>query len=294
MTAVPSIPLPAAALLALAAQDIDLSGGNILACETYSLNSLFGSGRMTLEKFPETMRGLGIRGVALNDIYFKSWDPEYLRTIKAAIERNGRAAVAFIIDHNGDFALEDEAKRRENIEAVKKRLETARFFGVPVVRINVGGTGKGDKSDRTVGVERVADAFRQLLPRAKELGLKLSIENHWGASTHAESVRRIIRSTDPQWVGSCLDFKNWAKGDDPYASVEMLAPHAFHTHAKSHAFDEKGEETGIDYARVLRALNRAGYRGAVSIEWEGGGDPIEGVKKTRDLIVRHWKGTGKE
>ena len=273
-------------MASLLSGDIELPGGNVLACETYSLNGLFSSGQMTLEKFPELMKELGIKGISLNDIYFKSWEPEYLQKVKDAIERNGRVAVAFIIDQDGDFALEDEAKRRENVEAVKKRLETAKFFGIPVVRINVGGTGKGDEADRTVGVERVADAFRQLLPKAKELGLKLSIENHWGASTHAESVRRIIQATDPAWVGSCLDFKNWAKGDDLYESVKLLAPHTFHVHAKSHAFDEKGEETGIDYARVLGILQVSGYRAAISIEWEGVGDPIEGVKKTRDLIAR--------
>lgn len=272
-----------------AVQDFRLPGGNPLSCETYSLHKLFQSGEMTLEKFPETMRSLGITGISLNDIYFKSWEPAYLEKVQSAIRQHGRVVTAFIIDIHGDFAIEDAEKRRENIEAVKQRLETAKFFGAPVVRINVGGTGKGDEADQTTGVERVTEAFRQLIPKAKELGLKLCIENHWGASAHAKNVKKIIEGSDPRWVGSCLDFKNWMKTDDLYESCKTLAPFAFHTHAKSHEFNAQGEETGADYKRIFEILRAANYKGAVSVEWEGPGDPIEGVRKTRDLIVKHWK-----
>jgi hypothetical protein len=36
-------------------------------------------------------------------------------------------------------------------------------------------------------------------------------------------------------------------------------------------------------------LRFASYVGALSIEYLGEDDPIEGIRKTRDLIRRHWR-----
>ncbi len=265
------------------------TGGNVLSCETYSFHRLFERKEMTLEAFPARMKALGIKGISLNDIYFESFDESSLDRVKAAIAASGCIVTAFVIDRNGDFALEDEAIRLSNIEAVRARLASAKKLGAPVVRINVGSTGKGEAADGAVGVDRVIQAIRSLLPTAKDLGLKLCIENHWGVSLRADFVRRIIEGTDPARVGSCLDFKNWPKDADLYAECSKLAPFAIHTHVKAHAFDARGEETGCDYGRVLAMLKSAGYTGALSIEWEGPTDCIEGVSKTRDLIRKHWR-----
>ncbi|MBI1853157.1 MAG: sugar phosphate isomerase/epimerase [Planctomycetes bacterium] len=265
-----------------------LPGGNVLSCESYSFNSLLDKKQITLFDVALKLKQLGIKGVSLNDIYFPSFDDTYLDQLDAAINGCDRVVTAFIIDKNGDFANDDEATRRANVEAVRKRLAVAKRLRAPVVRINVGSTGRGEAADGKEGVDRVIEAFKSLLPTAKELGIKLAIENHWGASTRSAFVLRIIQATDMQWVGSCLDFKNWPKDADPYLEIRNLAPRAFHTHAKSHAFDENGEETGCDYARVFALLRHNGYRGAISIEWEGQGDCIEGIKKTRDLILKHW------
>ena len=36
---------------------------------------------------------------------------------------------------------------------------------------------------------------------------------------------------------------------------------------------------------MLKAMD---YPGAVSIEWEGKGEAIDGIKRTRALILKHW------
>ena len=53
-------------------------------------------------------------------------------------------------------------------------------------------------------------------------------------------------------------------------------------------FRPDGEATNSDYGKLLGILKEVKYPGAVSIEWEGKGDSVEGVKKTRDLILKHW------
>ena len=82
-----------------------------------------------------------------------------------------------------------------------------------------------------------------MLPLARELGIRMTIENHGGPSKTAEGILRIIRGTDPAWVGSCLDFGNWDDKVRMYSEIEKLSPFAFHTHMKAYAFDEYGDET---------------------------------------------------
>ena len=59
-------------------------------------------------------------------------------------------------------------------------------------------------------------------------------------------------------------------------------------HAKCLTFKDDGEEATVDYGKILGYLKAVNYKGAISIEFEGGGDPVEGVKKSRDLIIKHW------
>ena len=62
-------------------------------------------------------------------------------------------------------------------------------------------------------------------------------------------------------------------------------PYARAVSAKSYAFDEKGNEKTTDYARMMRIVVEAGYRGYVGIEYEGkDGDELAGIARTRSLL----------
>jgi len=260
---------------------------NVVSCETYSLRQMLRDGTLSLEGTPAALKELGIRGIALNDMFFESWDQAYLDKIKEAVAEADGIITGVIL--GGNLATPDEAKRDEQIETAKERMRAAAYLGAPLVRINAGRVAEGEDDD-TVGVQRVIGAFNQLLPLARELNLKITIENHGGVSRSADNIVQIIKGTDPEWVGACLDFLNWPK--EPrnlrYRECQKLARYSYHVHAKAKSFDAKGEETEIKYRRVLRMLKRAKYAGALSIEFEGKSDPIEGIKKTRDLILKYW------
>ncbi|MDA2939317.1 TIM barrel protein, partial [Acidobacteria bacterium AH-259-A15] len=259
--------------------DYYLKGGGILSCETYSFRDKFRSGELTLESAPAFYRKLGIRGIAINASYLQSQDGEYLEGIKRALREEQRVLTAVTL--GGNLVSDDEAANRKQIEKNKRLLRAAHYLGAPVVRINVGRTGRGDVADQTVGVERAIAAFREMLPLAKELGIRMTIENHGGPSKTANGILRIIKGTDPAWVGACPDFGNWEDKAAMYAEIEKLAPFAYHTHVKSYEFDRYGNETTIDYRRALDPLESTGYGAALSIEFEGKGDPVQGVIKTR-------------
>lgn len=106
----------------------------------------------------------------------------------------------------------------------------------------------------------------------------------------------VIEQVDLPNCGTLPDFGNFKIGNkedgsedwyDIYQGVTELIPFAKAVSAKSHAFDEKGNESAKDYHRIMKIVLEAGYRGYVGIEWEGSEpDEVEGVKLTQQLLER--------
>jgi sugar phosphate isomerase/epimerase len=267
------------------ANDTKLRGGNILSCETWSFRDLIRSGKLEMTAVPAFYKEQGIPGISYNDMFFKTTDDAYIDEVKAAVKAAGRVVTSYIIE--GNLAIADEAKRNEQIEADKRKMRAAKRLGAPIVRINVGNTGR-ENADDTAGVERVIKAFNEhLVPLAKELNIKISMENHGGVSKTAANIVRIIKATDPKWVGALVDFGNFPI-EHKYEEVEMAAPYAMVTHVKVNVFDDKGEAKEYDFPRVLGYLKKLHYKGPLSVEYEGKGDPVEGVQKTIALIKKYW------
>lgn len=256
----------------------------ILSCDTYSLRDYFSDGRLDYLTAPKLLKEIGIPAITYNDIWMKSYDAPYLDSIKKACADAGVLIVGFIGE--GDLATLDDDAWNAQIDQNLLKLRAAAYLGARSIRFNLGGLGDEAKDD-TVGAERCIEAFKRLIPLARELGVKMTIENHGGVSKKADTILKVIKGSDSEWVGSCLDFGNWP-AEIRYVECEKLAPYAYHVHAKTHSFDERGEDADKDYARLLKMLKDANYRYAVSIEFEGAGDQVEGVKKTRDLLLRHW------
>jgi sugar phosphate isomerase/epimerase len=276
--------LPALCFLA-SAESPTLRGGNILASETYSYRELIRAGKLDMLTIPAFYKEQGIPGISYNDMFFKTVDDAFIDEVKAAVKKAGRVVTCYVIE--GNLALADETKRKEQTEADKKKMRAAARLGAPVVRINVGATGR-ENADDTLGVERVIKIFNEeLVPLAKELKIRISMENHGGVSKTAANIVKIIQATDPKWVGALVDFGNFPL-EHKYEEVETVAPYAFVTHVKVNVFDDKGEAAEYDFPRVLGTLKKNHYQGPISIEYEGKGDPVEGVQKTKALILKYW------
>lgn len=77
--------------------------------------------------------------------------------------------------------------------------------------------------------------------------------------------------------GHIPDF-GWLWSEERPRGLDALFPHAVHAHAKTHYFDDKGQETEIDYAAIGALARRCGDCGLFSVEYEGSGeDRVIGV-----------------
>jgi hypothetical protein len=83
---------------------------------------------------------------------------------------------------------------------------------------------------------------------------------------------------------------------DKYKGVEELMPYAKGVSAKTHKFDANGNETEIDFKRMLTIIKKSGFKGIIGIEYEGGvyqsaGQPgylsnDEGIRATNKLLQK--------
>jgi hydroxypyruvate isomerase len=115
------------------------------------------------------------------------------------------------------------------------------------------------------------------------------VENHGGLSSNGAWLAGVMKIVDLPNCGTLPDFGNFHIGDgkmyDRYMGVAELMPFAKAVSAKSHDFDEEGNETHTDYRRMMKIVLNAGYRGYVGIEYEGGKlSEAEGVLATKKLL----------
>jgi len=186
--------------------------------------------------------------------------------------------------------------RRYSVQRLLPRLRAIPILRSPFVLRSVqrllgnlpfqlrSGGGVPNSQQLSVQKRQAVNALKQVSYVAQGKGVQLAIENHWGLSTYPEDILEVIERVGSPVLGTCPDFGNFPKDYDPYDGLEKLLPYAFHVHAKSYKFDAKGRETRLDYLRIARLLRDADYRGAISVEYEGKGEPLEGSLKTRQLL----------
>jgi sugar phosphate isomerase/epimerase len=103
--------------------------------------------------------------------------------------------------------------------------------------------------------------------------------------------------TLPDFGNFCITRKpessECAEMYDIYKGVEELMPYAKAVSAKSHNFDANGNETEIDYVKMLQIVKDHGYTGFIGVEYEGSELGEEaGIIATKKLMLEAAKKMG--
>lgn len=184
--------------------------------------------------------------------------------------------------HQG-FVTPDREKRRFNIDRTIGQIRLAADLGIPTMRVNTGRWGTSASFDDLManrGVEPplpgytdedaypwVIEAMEKCVAVAERLGVVLGLENHWGLGLTPEGVLRIVDAVDSPWLAVTTDTGNFL--EDPYGRLEKLAPKTCLVQAKTYYGGGQWYTLDLDYPRIGRILANSGYRGYVSLEFEG-------------------------
>lgn len=257
----------------------------------WSLNRRLFAGDLDALDFPQFAKSnFGITAVEYVNQFFmdKATDRAWLGELKSRCEGEGVRSVLIMCDREGNLGDPDAAARTLAVENHYKWVEAAEFLGCHSVRVNAGSAGTYDEQRRLA-----TDGLRRLSEFAMDFGLNVIVENHGGLSSNGEWLAAVISGVGLPNCGTLPDFGNFfitrqpPEEYDRYRGVAELMPFAKGVSAKSYGFDAEGNETTIDYRRMLRIVLDAGYRGLIGVEWEGmaPGD-VEGVKLTQALLLR--------
>lgn len=252
--------------------------------------TLFGGKLDHLDYAKVAKREFGIEAVEYVNQFFKdkATDGGYLMEMRKRAEGEGVQNVLIMIDGEGNLGDADEAKRHKAVENHHKWVEAAKFLGCHSIRVNAatGNTGSYEEQQ-----DRAADGLAALADFAKDYRIGVIVENHGGLSSNGAWLAGVMKKVNLPNCGTLPDFGNFRVSRDEeydrYKGVKELMPHALAVSAKSHDFDENGNETHTDYFKMMKIVLKAGYHGHVGIEYEGSKlSEMEGIKATKDLLVR--------
>lgn len=207
----------------------------------------------------------GIGGFELVNTFFPAPQYAYLKQLRQRANDQNVKLLLIMCDGEGSMAQPEKAGRLQAAKNHHKWIDIAAVLGCHSIRCNTGAR-EGDAD----ALDRCAESFTALLEYADAAGIDVLIENHWGLSSEPEWLMGLMRKVNHPRFGTLPDFGNFPDTVDRYAAVEQMMPYAKAYSAKCYDFDDAiGEETKIDFGRMMNIAEAAGYNGYVGIEYEG-------------------------
>jgi len=254
----------------------------------------------SIEKCLELAADMGFDGAEILQRQMEDQSNAALQKIKQRAFTLGLDLMGFST-HQG-FLRPDREERQKNVDLTISQIEQAYQLGIPTMRVNTGTWGTSKNFDTLMankgieppipgytdenGYEWVIDAFERIIPQAEKRGVTLGLENHWGLGLTVEGVDRIVRAIDSPWLQVTLDTGNFL--EEPYPKLAKLAGRTVLLQAKTYYGGGTWYTLDLDYGRIARIMREAGFRGYISLEFEGKEDPLTAIPKSLAELRRHF------
>ncbi|HPF52463.1 MAG TPA: TIM barrel protein [Draconibacterium sp.] len=259
----------------------------------WSFHKALFANEMTNLDFPRVARELDIEGLEYVNQFFmdKAKDEKYLAELNKIVKEEGVHNVLIMCDSEGMMGHPEKAERVKTVENHKKWVDAAAFLGCHSIRVNAGSRGSYEEQQKLA-----ADGLRMLCEYGDSKKINVIVENHGGLSSNGEWLVGVMKLVDHKRVGILPDFGNFiidretGESYDRYKGVEMFMPYAKGVSAKTNVFNAEGDEANMDYYRLMKIVDNAGYKGFVGIEFEGTElSEKDGVIATRELLKKVFK-----
>ncbi len=243
----------------------------------------------TLEEFLRYAKdtGFGYVELQIGDV----WQPEdeapekRAEEAKALLDQVGLEASA--LSAGNDFVVLEESEVKAQVERMKKVCELAQIVGTNVIRT------EGGRPKDSVPEEKWGDAMAGCLERCREfiepMGMYLAVDNHGVVTNNGDLQLEVLRRVGSRNVGANLDTMNYRWFGNDLDTIDRyyreIAPYTFHTHLKDGTGSREnyvGAALGdgeIHLKYALECLQKAGYEGVYTAEYEGKEDSAIGYRK---------------
>ena len=263
----------------------------------WSLNKAIKSGELSPLDFAKKARSFDIDAIEyVSGLYTNHTD--ILKKIsmqklsKELLKRSddyGIDNVLIMIDSQGSLASSNKKERLKAIDNHKKWIDFSYEIGCETMRVNLSGETKLDR-----WTENSIKSLTELSDYNKNINVV--VENHGGLSSNGKYLSNVMSKVNIDNCGTLPDFGNFCIDGSPracnewydiYKGVEELMPYAHAVSAKSYDFDDSGNETKIDYSKMIDIVKKAGYKGYIGIEYEGSRmSEDDGIIATKKLLEK--------
>lgn len=266
-----------------------------LGVSMWSLHKLYRKGEMDTVGFIEYVGSLEIDGVELLEFFWKDKSNE-LPKVKEILDKYNLEVSAYAVSNN--FVKETSEERAKELEKIYIGVDTAIELNTRIVRVFSGDLKPPYTYEQAK--EWIIEGLKEGAKYAEKNNVILALENHGLLAGRSDQVREIIKLVGSNHLRSTIDIGNFLLvGERSVDAVKNLVDLAAHIHLKDFKKvppDYQGEaykgigdvrligtiagEGEVNLREVLKILHNAGYKGYLSLEFEGPEDPKYGVEKS--------------
>lgn len=214
------------------------------------LNPLASGWKSSLKRLQKTLRRLNLRSV---------------------VETGARFLLNPRQKHEPTLVSPTTAEREQRIDFLKRAIDAAAFLESDCVSL-WSGVRRDDATDEAV-LERLTESLRVVLRHATESGVTLGFEPEPGMFIDTlRSFHRLLQWIDTPHLQVTVDVGHlWCQGELPIADyISRWGPRIVNVHVEDmragvheHLMFGEGE---MQFAPIIDALAKTGYRGAVHVE----------------------------
>lgn len=283
-----------------------------LSLAQWSIHKMIRENGVNPYTFAEKAKSWGFSGLEyVSQLYrpeleAKGYSTEAMKSFvdkcNAEAEKHGMENVLIMVDGEGELSVVDSVERKKAVTNHFKWVDAAAAMGCHSIRVNLMGV-------KTVEewISSSVDALTQLATYAKDKKVNVIVENHGGFSSDAGLLVSVMKQVNMDNCGTLPDFGNFCvkredgsyyngvciEEYDIYKGVTELLPYSKAVSAKSYDFDADGNETKIDYAKMLKIVKDSKYTGFIGVEYEGNElSEEEGILATKQLMLKVAKSLG--
>jgi len=286
---------------AYSCSDLKQTNKNGISLAQWSLNKMI-KNEKTLNpiNFAQKAKELGFSAIEyVSTLYSRELEKMTISELTKNLISNSKdyniKNLLIMVDQEGDLSSSYSNEILQSVDKHKKWIEMANELGCHSVRVNLNGEDDIEKwkDNSIVGLTKLCEFANNI---------NIIVENHGGNSSNGKALAEVMRNVNLKNCGTLPDFGNFCikrkKSSyspiecdieyDKYQGMRDLMPYAKAVSAKSYDFDEFGEETTIDYKKMMDIVKEFNYTGFLGIEYEGNIiSEIEGIKLTKKLIQKY-------
>ncbi|MFN3650708.1 MAG: sugar phosphate isomerase/epimerase family protein [Armatimonadota bacterium] len=230
---------------------------------------------MTLFDFIRRAAELGTDGVELTEYYFeKPVIDDYLLRLKHTAHLWGQTITGTPIGNT--FTHPAGPERDKQVEIYKKWVDVSAVLGSPAIRTFAGSAPQG--TSEAQARRHVVETLEEVCEYAGRKGVFVALENHGGVVAEADGLLEIVKAVESPWLGINLDSGNF-RTEDPYGDLAKCAPYAVSVQYKVDMHPKGKPAEKADFPRIVKILKDAGYRGFITLEYEGREDPLVAIPR---------------